>query len=153
MLSFFNTLYKPEVFHGVNKKNNFFEGWFFKVIDESGNNVLAVIPGIFMNKDKEKEHSFIQILSGADHRSHYIRYDANEFVSERSKFSIKIDKEKCKGCKLCIIFCPKGIVKENKKLNKRGIHFAELKDPDMCTGCTSCAIICPECAIEISKND
>jgi len=68
------------------------------------------------------------------------------------KFKVTIDKEKCKGCKLCIIFCPKDAIKESKRLNKKGIHFAELKNPDTCVGCSNCAIICPECAIEISQN-
>lgn len=65
------------------------------------------------------------------------------------KFNLKIDKEKCKGCNLCIIFCPKEIIKMSKRLNKKGIHSVELKNPEMCVGCSNCAIICPECSIEI----
>ncbi|UCH12668.1 MAG: 4Fe-4S binding protein [Candidatus Omnitrophota bacterium] len=70
-----------------------------------------------------------------------------------AKFKVKIDKERCKGCKLCVIFCPKQALQESKKINKKGIYFVELKNPDLCIGCSTCAVICPECAIEILKND
>ncbi len=67
---------------------------------------------------------------------------------------IKIDTEKCKGCRLCIKYCPKGLIVESKKLNKRGIYPAEfVRGKDECTGCKSCAIMCPEAAIEIIDDE
>ncbi len=70
-----------------------------------------------------------------------------------SKFTIKINKEKCKGCSLCIIYCPKHLISKSAKINKSGMNFVEIKGKDVCTGCSSCAIICPECAIEITGED
>ena len=64
---------------------------------------------------------------------------------------ITIEKDKCKGCEFCIIYCKKGAIKLDKKLNKRGVHPAVFIDPDRCTGCVICGLICPECCIEVFK--
>jgi len=64
---------------------------------------------------------------------------------------ITIDKDKCKGCLLCIGFCPKGLIKKSGQLNKRGVTNVEFKDTDECLGCALCAIICPDCCIEVYK--
>ena len=64
---------------------------------------------------------------------------------------ITIDKEKCKGCQLCAVFCPKKIIKMDEQLNKRGVHPAGVVDNDRCTGCGFCAIMCPDVCIEVYK--
>jgi len=64
---------------------------------------------------------------------------------------VKIDQERCKGCELCIIYCPKKTLLLSKKINKRGVKPAELKARSECTGCTFCALICPDCAIEVYR--
>ena len=63
---------------------------------------------------------------------------------------IKINKDKCKGCMLCVSVCPKGLLKADKSLNKKGVRPADFSQGD-CTGCLSCAIICPDTAIEVYK--
>ncbi len=73
--------------------------------------------------------------------------------AKQVKFTVKINKEKCKGCKLCIIYCPKHSIEQSEKINKAGMNFVEIKGKDICTGCSNCAIICPECAVEIIKED
>lgn len=62
---------------------------------------------------------------------------------------ITIDQEKCKGCLLCIGFCPKGLIKENSILNKQGVNAVEFQDTGECSGCAMCAVICPDCCIEV----
>ncbi|MBM3245730.1 MAG: 4Fe-4S dicluster domain-containing protein [Candidatus Omnitrophica bacterium] len=64
---------------------------------------------------------------------------------------ITIDKDKCKGCLLCVSFCPKGLIKAAKGLNKRGVAAVEFKDTGECLGCTLCAVICPDCCVEVYK--
>jgi 2-oxoglutarate ferredoxin oxidoreductase subunit delta len=65
---------------------------------------------------------------------------------------IKVNKNLCKGCNLCIIFCPKARIKSSKTLNERGIYEVTFIDKEgKCTGCAQCAIICPETAIEVYK--
>ncbi|MBU1998479.1 MAG: 4Fe-4S binding protein [Candidatus Omnitrophota bacterium] len=64
---------------------------------------------------------------------------------------IIIEQEKCKGCLLCIHFCPKGSIKPSKHLNKRGCTPVEFQENAECIGCSMCAIICPDCCIEVYK--
>ena len=64
---------------------------------------------------------------------------------------IKIDKEKCKGCGLCVIYCPRNLIVTAKEINKRGVKPAQFKKTADCSGCTFCAIICPDNAIEVYK--
>ena len=66
---------------------------------------------------------------------------------------IKINKNKCKGCMLCISTCPHGLIAKSKELNKRGVHCVEFKAEHNkgCTGCSMCAIICPDVCIEVYK--
>lgn len=65
---------------------------------------------------------------------------------------ININTEKCKGCALCVIACPKNIVGlEKDKLNTKGYHPAYITQPEKCIGCAFCAITCPDCCIKVEK--
>lgn len=80
---------------------------------------------------------------------------------------IIIDQDRCKGCFLCVNFCPKGLIKKSIKLNKQGLNFVEFsrrnnlnkggippKAGDLsvvCIGCRQCEVICPDCCIKVYK--
>lgn len=64
---------------------------------------------------------------------------------------IIIDREKCKGCLLCLEVCPKKLIFADDKLNSRGVKAARFKEGSDCLGCAFCAIICPDCCIEVYK--
>jgi len=63
---------------------------------------------------------------------------------------IKIDKNRCKGCYLCIVNCPNSLIKIEDELNAKGVKPAVFSG-GKCTGCGMCALICPEFIIEVYK--
>jgi 2-oxoglutarate ferredoxin oxidoreductase subunit delta len=65
---------------------------------------------------------------------------------------IIIDTERCKGCGLCVIVCPKNSIIISKISNKNGYFPAETNNSE-CTGCTMCAIICPEAIIVVQRDN
>lgn len=90
MSEFLRTLYKPQLYHGIKKHDKFFEGWYFKIVSKSEDLVIAIIPGIFKNRDKSKEHSFIQFLDGKSRNSHYINYLSSDFTAKKENFEVQI---------------------------------------------------------------
>ena len=70
----------------------------------------------------------------------------------RMKGYIEIDQELCKGCELCISFCPKGAISLSDKSNASGYLPAFFNDNGECTGCAICAVVCPEVAIEVYRG-
>jgi 2-oxoglutarate ferredoxin oxidoreductase subunit delta len=57
--------------------------------------------------------------------------------------------ERCKGCKMCVQFCPKRVLEESPETNAKGYHIPRLADgqADSCVHCGFCALVCPEFAI------
>ncbi len=81
-------IWRPAGYHGrTARQGNFFEGWFFKLVDRSRQHIYAFIPGISLGSDP---HSFIQILDGQTHQSDYIRFPIDQFYAAVNKLDIKI---------------------------------------------------------------
>ena len=72
-------LFKPEMFQGGHKSKNYFEGWYFKLSDQSGINSLAIIPGISYGENAEDKHAFIQVLDVTNKAAHYLRFEISSF--------------------------------------------------------------------------
>lgn len=66
-----------------------------------------------------------------------------------TKFSIDIDKERCKGCGLCIEVCPTDVLEFSKGYNNKGYHPAQVKDIEKCIGCGFCYQMCPDVCITV----
>ena len=65
---------------------------------------------------------------------------------------IVIDENRCKGCGLCTIACPKHLVTMSDAPNSLGFTVAVFSDPEKCTGCAMCAEMCPDVAIVVFKE-
>lgn len=61
--------------------------------------------------------------------------------------TVEIDKEKCKGCEICVKVCPVDVLEMTDEVNEWGYHIPRLKADDVCTGCKVCAWMCPDYAI------
>ncbi len=67
-----------------------------------------------------------------------------------AKGILKFKGDKCKGCGLCIKYCPKKILGLSEtEVTKLGYHPVTLKDPDGCIACATCAIMCPDGVISV----
>lgn len=64
---------------------------------------------------------------------------------------VEIDETRCKGCGLCTLACPKGLVRLNDRINVHGYTPATVRTPEKCTGCALCAEMCPDVAIIVHK--
>ncbi|AAM30215.1 tocopherol cyclase family protein [Methanosarcina mazei] len=83
-------IWKPEIFHGRRKEKNFFEGWYFKVVDHSEKNACAVIPGVSITGDPSKSHAFVMFLDARAQRMRYFRYPLDELKASDKKFELSI---------------------------------------------------------------
>lgn len=83
--AFFN----PEQFHGWGKTKNYFEGWYFKVVNEAETKAFAFIPGIAMDQQGNRQ-SFIQVLNGKSKTAVYHKFAATDFVPAPGKFLVEI---------------------------------------------------------------
>ncbi len=85
-----NALWDPDRYHGWGKTSNYFEGWYFKIVDPTEQHILAVIPGISLGKDGE-QHAFIQVLDGVNSTSSYHKFKAAQFIPSTNKFAVRIE--------------------------------------------------------------
>lgn len=80
--------FNPNLYHGKHKNKNFFEGWYFKIVDKKNDYKLAIIPGISYGNKENEHHSFIQILNGKESNFNYLTYDINDFKYNNNRFRI-----------------------------------------------------------------
>jgi len=66
---------------------------------------------------------------------------------------VVVDEESCKGCELCVEFCPRGSLSMSSKINNSGYFVAELVNEAKCNSCALCALMCPEVALRIYKME
>lgn len=62
------------------------------------------------------------------------------------KAEIIVKQERCKGCSICVVFCPKDVL----ALDTLG--KVQVVKPEECIGCGSCELRCPDYAIYVEKK-
>lgn len=81
----------PDLYHGSKKSKNFFEGWYFKIVDKNNLYKFAFIPGISYGDYPCHHHSFIQIVNGYDNTYDYKKFTEKSFRFNNDRFKISID--------------------------------------------------------------
>lgn len=69
-----------------------------------------------------------------------------------AKFTLEFDSKNCKGCGLCVAYCPKHLLSIDTTVNAMGYRPAKIDDMDACVGCKSCITMCPDSIITMYKN-
>jgi len=80
---------------------------------------------------------------------------AKQEVSNRVKVpkgELVIMPERCKGCGICIEFCPKKVLVFSKEYNPKGYYFPLAANPQECSACNMCSLLCPDFAIYLNKS-
>ena len=79
-----------------------------------------------------------------------------DMAKNPKKGKIVIDRERCKGCHICIEVCPNNRIEVDEELNAKGYSPARFKETvnegeKGCVGCAQCATVCPDVAIEVYR--
>ena len=64
---------------------------------------------------------------------------------------VSIERDRCKGCALCVHFCPEDVLELSPDLNVKGLYPAVPARPDDCIMCGICALMCPDACITVCK--
>jgi NAD-dependent dihydropyrimidine dehydrogenase PreA subunit len=59
--------------------------------------------------------------------------------------TLELDREKCNGCKMCLIVCPHAVFGYEERK-------AFIRDLDACMECGACEMNCPEGAISVRSG-
>ena len=65
---------------------------------------------------------------------------------------VRVLREYCKGCALCVAVCPAGCLRLSDEVTDAGVLPAEVVETADCTGCLQCHTVCPDAAIEVYES-
>ena len=91
------TILTPGVYHGLDKKPPFFEGWYFKLISADESHKIAIIPGVILGQDA---HAFLQVLDGADGTTAYLKFPFADFHADDQHFAVEVGDNQFNGSQL-----------------------------------------------------
>ena len=70
------------------------------------------------------------------------------------KGKVIIDREKCKGCYLCIRSCPVKALEKDTEANSTGTYPSRpVEGENPCIACGNCYEVCPDVCIQVFRLD
>lgn len=69
--------------------------------------------------------------------------------SDAAVAHVTLDREKCRGCLLCLDICPNELFVRDDKPNAGGDLPARMRYAEYCINCMKCVAICPDQAFEV----
>lgn len=76
---------------------------------------------------------------------------AEERQPRRTRGTVTIAIDRCKGCGLCVPACRPGVLEMSTDRNDHGYVLPHLLEG--CTGCRACAEVCPDYVFEVYRFD
>ena len=62
---------------------------------------------------------------------------------------VHVNENLCKGCDICVEFCPKEVFEASAEVGPRGYFVPVAVRPQDCSACMLCEHLCPELAITV----
>lgn len=81
-------VFRPWAFQGSFRRNNYFEGWYFKHVTADREQVWSFIPGISLSRGRR--HAFIQVLNGRTGETQVHDYELSEFSGSSKDLNIHL---------------------------------------------------------------
>jgi 2-oxoglutarate ferredoxin oxidoreductase subunit delta len=72
-------------------------------------------------------------------------------ADDESMVRIEISAAWCKGCYLCVSFCPRDVLDIDAEHWTNGFHPVYVKQIARCTVCRNCELLCPDLAIAVEQ--
>ncbi|MFH1086475.1 MAG: 4Fe-4S binding protein, partial [Chloroflexota bacterium] len=71
--------------------------------------------------------------------------DEQQAVAQRPRGRVRVYGKWCKGCGLCVAFCPRQVFEMDADHHPRVAH------PERCIACQWCEVHCPDFAIRVER--
>ncbi|OJX43898.1 MAG: hypothetical protein BGO78_02740 [Chloroflexi bacterium 44-23] len=93
----FRRLFNPSMHHPPRRKRPYFEGWYYKIANQSQERIFAIIPGVFYGEKPENDHAFVQLLDGKSARVTMQNFSIEQFKPSNQTFDIHIGQNQFKA--------------------------------------------------------
>lgn len=90
------------MYQGKPRMKAYFEGWYYKLVDASEMEIVAIIPGVSFDSDGQNAVAFIQLLDTTGASSAYFQYGIDGFRSSAKEFEIEIGRNFFSSRKLSV---------------------------------------------------